>query len=501
MTTDLDKDDFDNLSDEIDGIVDEIKAAAKAGEKGVTILLIGEEGVGKTEMAKVLAKRAGKRLVSVSEDSDEATEEFDEDGNLVSTITYDAYDVRKADLKQANKLFEGNKDVILFFDEAEDLMPPSQDSEKSSDPNNKIATNRLIEENPIVTIMAVNDPRKFHRSFLDRFQAKLFIDTPPTLARQSIWKSQAEKVGVKLSDEDTLYLARNYEIAPRKIVMPLKAAARQPGKDALKVIENRLAGNAVNVSRIKAANPIPRDFSTDLYEAESPDTVDDKTRHLIDLAKRNYPFSLFMTVGEGMEEEALLTYIAEQAKLNIDIVEADELMVETAFSNPLSNISNLFTSASNYKRMVGITNIHALAEYAGNQKEWQESPVVQHFMREASRHNQPFAIVGSRKFASDVASAKFRAMFSESMTLTDIDTARLPSIYQRVLGVPLPDGIAFSEQDETKIRLSDLYAAKTLMRRMADTQDPHHVYDLVMRQKQAREKTSAGQIGFSAQPS
>lgn len=496
--TELDATDFAYIS-QFDGLLEEIKSALRTGEKGFNVLLVGPEGTGKTELAKVIAKSLGVQMYSIGE-NDPTSRNFEYDPNVQELVPVEEEAIvethhhRLSELKRAQQILEGNRDVVLLMDEAEDLWPKSEDASKASDPDSKIQSNRLLETNAVPTIYAINDIDKFHKSFVDRFQVVLEVDTQPTLVRQNMWKRQAGLHGINLTEEDSLQLARKYRVSPRKIGTGIKSALRTKG--GVKAIEQRLETNAPDINAIREETPIPPEFGLDMYAVwgddvpPEPGEIHADVRRLIQMANEKYPFSLFMTVGEGMDEQTLLGYVAEQATMNPLVYDAGYLATDEAMVSAAAKINGVFEGAANLGRLLTITNIDRFADWAEKGKDWESDPLTELFLEKARAHNVPFAVTVSDE-KQEVVSDKARSIFSERMHLTDIPEQNVPDIFKRFFGKTMP-----KKMDRSGLRPMDFYNVRQLSKRTPDLQKPTAIAQLLQNQKDLRHKNSGPDIGF-----
>lgn len=496
--TELDETDFAYLS-QFDGIIKEIRSALDTGEKGFNVLLVGPEGTGKTELAKVIAKSLGVQMYSIGE-NEPTLRGFEYDAQSEGLVPVEdeaiveTHHHRLKELKRAQLILEDNQNVVLLMDEAEDLWPKSEDATKASDPDSKIQSNRLLETNAVPTIYAINDIGKFHKSFVDRFQIVLEVDTQPTLVRQNMWARQADLLGIDLDNESTLNLARKFSVSPRKIKTAIKSAMRTKG--GVKAIENRLETNAPDINAIREATPIPPEFGLDMYAAlgadipPEPGEIEPDIRRLIQMANEKYPFSLFMTVGDDMDEQTLLSYIAEQAVMNPLVYDAGYLATDEATVSADAKISGVFEGASNLGRMLMITNIDRFAGWAEKGSKWESDPLTQTFLEKARQHKVPFAVTVSGD-KREVISEKARSIFSENLHLTDIREQNVPAIFKRFFGKNMP-----KKMDCSGLRPMDFYNVRQLSKRTPDLQKPTAIAQLLHDQKDLRHKNKVPDIGF-----
>lgn len=157
--------DYGHLADETKLLRACLKAALSAGAAGRNVLLWGEPGNGKTELAAALAASLQCPLY--------ASEPAFDDGAPLSLRE------RLCRLTQVQKLARVSGGALVMIDEAEDLFPsPWSDLDKAP---SKGALNECLESNPTPTIWISNRVHHIDEAFLRRFD--LVIHVPPLPAR------------------------------------------------------------------------------------------------------------------------------------------------------------------------------------------------------------------------------------------------------------------------------------------------------------------------------
>lgn len=196
----LDSTDFPHLAAEIDGLSRFLTGAVASRTTGVNVLLYGEPGTGKTELAKVLAARVQCRLYQVSCK--------DDDGD--STNAKQRFD----SLRFAQIYLKSTPNCITMFDEAEDVFP-ADDPWGTRRTAGKAWVNELLETNPVPVIWISNKIQQMDPAYLRRFQYHLDVRKPPLEVRERILASQLGELAV--SSEFVQRLARSEDMTPAMI--------------------------------------------------------------------------------------------------------------------------------------------------------------------------------------------------------------------------------------------------------------------------------------------
>jgi Holliday junction resolvasome RuvABC ATP-dependent DNA helicase subunit len=396
-TSELSLDDFSYKGEDLEYVVELIKNAVERKEKGVNIILHGPPGSGKTALAETIATHLGYKLYVAGEEDDQSAMDVSVmmEYDFIPPDMMQTSEARRASLQRMQAMLKDSEKTVLLFDEIEDLLLKGTDTSKSADTDSKIKTNRLLEDNPVVTIWTGNDPEKFHEAVRQRFTISLHMGYPPTKIRQKIWQRQLEMNNVSLSDEETLSLAREYQAPPRMIAKAAKAAGRM--NDKMKAIKKSLQSDARlsfgNVNVIKSQDSVTSDFDLSLINAG--DNTEEKVADLINRGNKREPFSL---LAKGKKEEGLQTtlrYIAENTTMNIMEVSMGALLAESPFSSPANNIASAFATAANEGAFLVVHNVDLIvANPTKETVEW-NSGLAALFNDCADEHSLPYAVTTS----------------------------------------------------------------------------------------------------------
>lgn len=148
-----------------------LKSAVTQKRKGVNILFYGPAGSGKTELTRILAKELGLTAYEV-----QFAERQEFRGERISRIMF---------WKVAGSVLSRNSNELLVLDEAEDIFN-DMGTLFFSGRTNKGEINRLLEENPVVTLWTANSIRNIDPAMLRRFNMVIEVKSPGLAYRREM---------------------------------------------------------------------------------------------------------------------------------------------------------------------------------------------------------------------------------------------------------------------------------------------------------------------------
>ena len=172
----LGPDDYPHLREEMTLVCRYLNAAMSGRLAGVNILLYGPPGVGKTQLARVIARQVGFALYEVTASGSGGEQHSPSE--------------RYAIYQFNQRLFAREQRTILLFDEVEDALsnlPAIYVVHGNAQPQHgKAWINRLLEQNPVPAFWIANRVDHIDPAVLRRFDYVLEVRNPPRSVRRRI---------------------------------------------------------------------------------------------------------------------------------------------------------------------------------------------------------------------------------------------------------------------------------------------------------------------------
>lgn len=165
--------DYDHAQKALSILLPYLRQAIFAGRGGVNVLLYGQPGTGKSQLARLVAQEMECDLFQVACE--------DDDGDPVGG------NVRLRAYRIAQSFFSKRKALILF-DEVEDVFDDADVSfrSRSAAHSRKAWMNRTLEDNAIPTLWLTNSVAQIDPAFIRRFDLVIELPVPPQAKREQM---------------------------------------------------------------------------------------------------------------------------------------------------------------------------------------------------------------------------------------------------------------------------------------------------------------------------
>lgn len=303
----LSSEDFPHLAKEIALIKGILSAASqdKAPRSGLNILVYGEPGVGKSQLASALVQELNVKSFTVKNANKQGTASTPKDRFMSFMVS--------------QSFLETSKDSVIIFDEVEGVLPNpnnafevamSSGGDKSSSIIGKAWLNALLEENPVPTIWICNEIDGVDPAYLRRFAFHLEMRVPPKNVRKKIIQASVTDLGLK---EITIeHVADHQDLTPAQIEMASKVvrmlgpAAQNKDDLFLTVLRNSM-GALGQSKHVEAPRAVTK-FDLEAVNTSGPI----KPAQILKAVKASKKLSLCLYGLPGTGKTQLAQFMAEE---------------------------------------------------------------------------------------------------------------------------------------------------------------------------------------------
>ena len=313
--------DFAHLNPRLDHLKAYLAHTVASRASGGNVLVYGPPGVGKTQLARVLADQLQFRLFEVAVASSRGD-------RIAGRQRLSAFELTQ-------KILAKRPGSLVMFDEIEDIDdvgPEDADDAfprfgKASPSGRKAWFNRLLETNPVPAIWISNSIRGIDPAHLRRFDFHLFLDTPPSEVRVRMLAEQTAALGT--TDAWCRRLAAHTPVPPAVITRAARVVGsiREAGAttSAEELLEE-VIGASLSAQRIGLQMPAPEGVDTLSYDIRSVNAIGADLEQLLGNLRRHPHARLLLWGKPGTGKSRYATYLAEQLGLPALLQRASDIV-------------------------------------------------------------------------------------------------------------------------------------------------------------------------------
>lgn len=271
-----------------------LKSAVTQKRKGVNILFYGPAGSGKTELTRILAMELGLTAYEV-----QFAERQEFRGERISRIMF---------WKVAGSVLSRNSNELLVLDEAEDVFN-DMGTLFFSGRTNKGEINRLLEENPVVTLWTANSIQHIDPAMLRRFSMVIEVKSPGLAYRREMIN---EAFDHRLSKGTTERLALTENLSSA-VIRSISDIVRETGKTSESPSEDEIIEMADQMLKAQRMGRVV-DNNTMLPELYAPQLVNSELNldHLLEGLRTAGCGRLCIYGPPGTGKSAYAAYVARE---------------------------------------------------------------------------------------------------------------------------------------------------------------------------------------------
>lgn len=417
--------DFEHLGRDVEQILGILRGALKARAKGVAVLIHGDVGTGKTELAKTLAAALAMPLYAVGEMNEE-------DGS--EPTRWD----RLADLQVAQKLLAAAEPALLLVDESEDIFGDAGGLMALFGGRRNVSSrayvHRMLENAPVPVILTANDIRAFGPAVLRRMTAVVEVRVPPSNVRARIWTHAAAAEGVEVDQQDIKRLAKHLPAAPAIARNSMRAAALGGGSKA--TIQWSMEGvlKAVHGRAIPVVTEAT-EFDLALVNVDQ-DIAALAERLSQPIAPRNV--SCLFSGASGTGKSYAARYLAERMGMEVLVKRGSDILGKYVGETE-KRIAAAFSEAMDCNGVLIIDEAEALiSDRRGADRNWEVSKTNE-FLTHMEAHSLPFFATTNLMERVDTAFMR-RFLIKAKFGPLRIDQAK--AAFQRFFQMDPPPGMS-----------------------------------------------------------
>ncbi|MCE9685832.1 AAA family ATPase [Shewanella sp. AS16] len=325
-----------------------LAAAIKRQLKGINILLYGEPGTGKTELARTLAKSINRQLLEVRS-------AHVEEGHLLDDIGTGSPSRRRlGSMNMLQSLLKHSHSTLLLVDECEGLF------DDISTVYTKEAFMRLLESNAVPAIWITNHVELLEQSFVRRFKLVMELPVPDEHFYYRMNKPMLSPLNV--TKEFMLQLAGRCHVSPAVIANAIHIARtlELQGEEAETLIDSVIASTQKASGKEISSTRYQGDIAFDpaLFNLKGQNA--DSTLADIEFAvSEGLPVRVLLSGPPGTGKTAWPHYLAECMGLDVLHIKSSDVLSKYVGDSE-QKLATLFRAAQQSQQLILLDEVDSI---------------------------------------------------------------------------------------------------------------------------------------------
>lgn len=356
--SDLVLQDFDYMAEQRELVQRYLDAVKKSGTARATVLFDGPPGVGKSELARVLARELGFEAFEINE--------LDPDGDPATPMERMQY------LHLCERMIERNGDAMLIFDEADAVLGASLELTRRFMRGSKAGLIRVLETLRVPMIWITNHAELMDPAIARRFDLTIrFRDLPRDARERMIRKTLPDEVR---EEEWVKKLGGQRAITPARIAQAediARTIAAEDDEERARLFQQVIRENL----DLRKDRREDRKKEFELPYRLDAINADEDLPALVDAVKRSPCARLCLYGPPGTGKTRFVGHLAEEAGLQLAEYRASDLL-DKFVGESESNIRRMFEENDRPDRLLLLDEADSLiASRAGANQQWQINQV------------------------------------------------------------------------------------------------------------------------------
>ena len=472
----LTKDNYPYIKD-FDLMVQYLSKAIENHKIGANILLYGDAGMGKTELAKLLAKSIGVQLYKIKSDYNDAVLDSKDRLNLYLL---------------AQKFINPTQNILLY-DEVEDILNSSVQDKRLQ---NKAFLNEILETNTVPTIWIINNISLLDNASIRRFDCVMEIVVKDKEHKEQILRH----ICGKNLDAKTIDFALNIKRFAPAIFHKANEVSMMMGGDFAynftTLIKNTIKAQKTTLHLLPKRKKSKKPHKSDLPKSYSLEfiNVDCDLNAIIKALKNDSNIKICIYGISGTGKSAFAQYLAKELQKDCIIQNASDLL-NMFVGGTEQNIAKAFKNAKKRENVLVFDEVDSFLRDRSAAMRNFEISQTNEMLTQMEKFNGVF--VATTNLMSDIDKAALRRfdLKLEFKALNDEQKAKLLERECALLGLKCNASVKKHIKHVENLTLGD-FAVVVKQHRFNPIKDADDFYERLCNEVKVKNISKSAKVGF-----